>query len=114
MRFGRLRPIARRGPQGKAARRVWETSTDDVRIFGRSSTRERALRSSFGDWRIFPRRGISVPYILVHGDDFFIVDRQEEGKHSLSMLRGAYELSKVVTLGPDRGSHGQRVSWAEH
>ena len=68
----------------------------------------RALRSSLGDWRIFPRRGISVPflhkdletYILVHGDDFFIVRRQEGRKHALGLLRGAYELSKVVTLGP--------------
>ena len=27
-----------------------------------AQTVERALRSSFGDWRIFPRRGISVPF----------------------------------------------------
>ena len=40
-------------------------------------------------------------YILVHGGDFFIVGRQEGRKHALSLLRGAYELSKVVTLGPD-------------
>ena len=32
-------------------------------IFGRSPTMWRALRSSFGDWRIFPRRGISVPFL---------------------------------------------------
>ena len=38
--------------------------------------------------------------ILVHGDDFFIVGRQER-KHALSLLRSAYELSKVVTFGPE-------------
>ena len=36
-------------------------------------------------------------YILVHGDDFFIVGRQEGREHVLRLLR---ELSKVVTLGP--------------
>ena len=40
-------------------------------------------------------------YILVHGDDFFIVGRQEEREHALSLLRGAHELSKVVTLSPE-------------
>ena len=39
--------------------------------------------------------------ILVHGDDFFIVDRQEGQRHALSLLRRAYELSKVVTLGTE-------------
>ena len=37
----------------------------------------------------------------MHGDVFFIVGRQEGRKHALSLLRGAYELSKVVTLGPE-------------
>ena len=32
---------------------------------------------------------------------FFIVGRQEGREHALSLLRGAYELSKVVTLGPE-------------
>ena len=40
-------------------------------------------------------------YILVHGDHFFTVGRREERKHALSLLRSAYELSKVVTLGPE-------------
>ena len=40
-------------------------------------------------------------HILVHGDDFFIVGRREGRKYVLSVLRGAYELSKVVTLGPE-------------
>ena len=81
-----------------------------VRIPGCSKTVERALRSSLGDWRILPRRGISMPffhkdletYILVHGDDcfFFTVGRQEGREHAPSLLRSAYELSKVVTLGP--------------
>ena len=39
-------------------------------------------------------------YILVHGDDLFIVGRQEEREHVLRLLRSAYELGKVVTLGP--------------
>ena len=43
---------------------VWrETSKDNVRTFGRSPTTARALRSSFGGERIFPRRGISVPFL---------------------------------------------------
>ena len=37
-------------------------------------------------------------YILVHGDDFFIVGRLEGREHVLRLLRSAYELSKVVTL----------------
>ena len=37
--------------------------------------------------------------ILVHGDDFFIVGRREVRKYALNLMRGAYELSKVVTLG---------------
>ena len=47
-------------------------------------------------------------YILVHGDDVFIVGGREERKHALSLLRGAYELSKVVTLGP--GSSQSRTA----
>ena len=39
-------------------------------------------------------------YILVHGDDFFIVGRREGRKHVLSLLLSAYELRKVETLGP--------------
>ena len=49
-------------------------------------------------------------YILVHGDDFFKVGRQEGRKHALSLLRGAYELSKVVTLGPE-SSQSQTASF---
>ena len=37
-------------------------------------------------------------YFLVHGDDFLMVGRREGRKHALNMLRGAYELSNVVTL----------------
>ena len=39
---------------------------------------------------------------------FFIVGRQEVRKHALSLLRGAFELSKVVTLGP--GSSQSRTA----
>ena len=40
--------------------------------------------------------------VLVHGDEYFlIVGRREGRKYVLSLLRGAYELSKVVTLGPE-------------
>ena len=49
-------------------------------------------------------------YILVHGDDFFTVGRREERKHALSWLRGAYELSKVVTLVPE-SSQSRTVSF---
>ena len=45
---------------------------------------------------------------------FLMVDRREGRKHAPSLLRSAYELSKNVTLGPSRHSHGQRVSWADH
>ena len=44
----------------------------------------------------------------MHGDDFFIVGRQEGRKHALSLLRGAYQLSEVVTLGPE-SSQSQRA-----
>ena len=47
-------------------------------------------------------------YNLVHGDDFFIV--ADERKHALRLLRGAYELSKVVTLGPE-SSQSRTVSF---
>ena len=43
----------------------------------------------------------------MHGDDFFIVGRQEGREYALSLLRGAYELGKVVTLGPSRHSLGR-------
>ena len=49
-------------------------------------------------------------YILVHGDDFNIVGRQVVRRHALSLLRGAYELSKVVTLGP-KSSQSQTASF---
>ena len=98
-----------RGPQGKAARCVCEIANDDVRIFGCCPTMGRTLCPGFGGGRVF--RGVASPcrffrkdletYILVHGGDFFIVGRQEGRKHALSLLRGAYELSKFVTLGPE-------------
>ena len=49
-----------------------------------------------------------VFYILAHGDDFFIVGGQEEREYALSLLRGAYELSKVVTFCP--GSSQSRTA----
>ena len=39
-------------------------------------------------------------YILVHGEEFFIVGRRKGRNRALSLLRSAYELSKVVTPGP--------------
>ena len=50
-------------PQGKAARRVWGTAKDDVRIFGCCATMGRTLCSGFGGGRIFKRRGFSVPFL---------------------------------------------------
>ena len=41
-------PIAGRGPEGKGARRMWKTTTNDVRILGRCSTVERTLYSALG------------------------------------------------------------------
>ena len=38
-------------------------------------------------------------YILVHGDDFFIVGRREGRKHALSLLRSAYERPSRHSLG---------------
>ena len=49
-------------------------------------------------------------YILVHGDDFFIVGRRKGRKHVLSLLRCAHELSKVVTLGLE-SSQSRTVSF---
>ena len=49
--------------QGKVASCVWEIAKDNVRISGCSPTVRRALRSSFGDWKIFPRRVVSVPFV---------------------------------------------------
>ena len=50
-------------------------------------------------------------YILVHGDVFFFTAGRREGrKHALSLLRGAYELSKVVTLGLE-SSQSRTVSF---
>ena len=57
----------------------------------------------------FFHKGLQT-YILVHGDDFFIVGRREGRKHALSLLRRAYELSKVVTLGP-RPSQSRTASF---
>ena len=52
--------------------------------------------------------------IMVNGDDFFTVGRREGQKHALLPVQGAYELSKVVTLGLCRHDLGQSVSWEEH
>ena len=57
----------------------------------------------------FFHKGLQT-YILVHGDDFFIVDRFEERKRALSLLRSAYELRKVVTLGTE-SSQSQTASF---
>ena len=46
----------------------------------------------------------------MHCDDFFIVGRREGRKHALSLLQGAYELGKVVTLGPG-SSQSRTVSF---
>ena len=48
--------------------------------------------------------------ILVHGDEFFMVGRREGRKHALSLLRGAYGLGKVVTLGPE-SSQSRTISF---
>ena len=91
----------------KAARRVREIAKDDVRFLRCCPTLGRTLCTGFGGGRI--SRGAASPchffhkglqtYILVHGDDFFKVGRRDGRKHALSLLRGAHELSKVVTLG---------------
>ena len=47
----------------------WEIAKDNVRIPGCSTTVERALRSGLGDWRIFPRRGITVPFFPIRLGD---------------------------------------------
>ena len=57
----------------------------------------------------------SQTYILVHGDDFFLVGRREGRKHTLSLLQGACELSKVVTLGPEFVTvSDSQFPWEEH
>ena len=86
---------------------------DNARISECSPTVGRASRSSFGDWKISPmcifHKDLET-YILVHGDDFFIVGRLKGRRHAMSLLRGAYELSKVVTLGPE-SSQSRTVSF---
>ena len=47
---------------------------------------------------------------LAHGDDCFIVGRQEGREFALDLLQAVYELSKVVTLGPGP-SHSQAVTF---
>ena len=111
--------------QSKTARRVrntWEIAKDNVRcVIVRLDAAQRwgehyAQVLETGGFA----RGVASPchffhkdletYILVHGDDFFIVGRQDGRKHALSLLRGAYELSKVVTLGPE-SSQSQTASF---
>ena len=48
-------------PKAKQPGVCGEIAKDNVRIQRCSTTVERAQRSSVGAWRIFPRRGISVP-----------------------------------------------------
>ena len=60
-------------------------------------------------WRLEDFRGVSVPFFPqrlgnLHSGArrcFFIVGRQEGRRHALSLLRSAYEMRKVVTLGPE-------------
>ena len=88
---------------------VWDTAKDDVPIFGRSPTMGRES-ITFKFWRLedFPEawhlRAISSTRTwrrsLVHGDDFFIVDRRDGRKLTLSLLQGAYEQSKIASFGP--------------
>ena len=87
---------------------IWKTTKDDVRILGCCSTvagehyAQVVEAGGFLDARLL--RDISV-----HGDGFFIVGRCEGRQHTLSLLQGAYDLSKVVTLGPE-SSHSRTVS----
>ena len=46
-------------------------------------------------------------YILVHGDDFLLVGRREGRKHPQILVRGACELSKVVTLGAESSKYSE-------
>ena len=96
-----------------------EIAKDDVRFFGCGPTLGRTLCSGFGGEEDFPEawllRATSSmkafkPTFWCNGDDFFIVGRREGRKHALSLLRGAYELSKVVTLGPE-SSQSRTVSF---
>ena len=48
---------------------------------------------------LFFHKGLQT-YILVHGEEFFIMGRREGRNRALSLPRSAYELSKVVTPGP--------------
>ena len=110
------------GPQGKATRRVWEIAKVNERILGCSTTVDREHYAQVLQTGGFSR-GVASPchhraifsknletYILVHGDDFNNVGRQVGRRHALSLLRGAYKLSKVVTLGPE-SSQSQTASF---
>ena len=88
----RLRPIARRRPQGKAARCKAQRWTERYAQILETGGFSRGVASPCH----FFHKDLET-YILVHGDDFFMVGRQEGREYSLSTLRSAYELSKVVT-----------------
>ena len=108
MRCGMSTFDCRTRTQSKTARCVWEIGEDNVRVLDAAQRwgEHYAQVLETGEFS----RGVASPChffhkdletcILVHGDDFFIVGRQER-KHALSLLRGAYELSKVVTFGPE-------------
>ena len=87
---------------------MWKTTKDDVRILGCCSTVGENITPRSCEKENFPEARL-LRDILAHGDEFFIVCRCEERQHTLSLLQGAYELSKVVTLGPE-SSHSRTVS----
>ena len=100
-----------RGVCGKL-RKTMYGSLDAAERWGRT------LCSGFGGGRISPSVAAPCHFfheglqtnIPVHGDDFFMVGRREGRKHALSLLRDAYELSKVVTLGPE-SSQSRTISF---
>ena len=95
---------------------VWETAKDDVRIFGCCPTVVGALCSGFGGGRIQVLeaggfcRGVAPPchgfqknletYILVHGDDFFIVGRREGAKACAGFAARCIRAEQSCDSGP--------------
>ena len=90
---------------------MWEIAKklNNVRILGCSPTVGRGIRSSLGDWRVFPRCDISVTFfhkdletnILVHGDDFSEYEADQQHVSSAFKALGLTNVKGVVTPGTD-------------
>ena len=78
---------------------MWKTARDDVRILGMllndgenimpRSLEAGGLSPGVSSACHFFHKGLQT-YLLVHGDDFFMVGRCEGRNHAQGLLQGAY------------------------